>query len=281
MEKTLLRILAKLNLLSYFNFTISHSRNGKKVFVPIIKSHGSENLHLSEMWMCEVLSRLLALKDGLFIDVGVNVGQTLIKLKLVNSDVPYIGFDPNPICIFYTKELIELNGFSNTRLVPVGISDKDEIVTLFFYTDGDSDSSASIVKDFRPQKVYRQEYVGCFGADHLQPVLLAESISIVKIDVEGAELQVLKGIRPLLAGKRPFVLIEILPVYTQENVDRLKRQHEIESLVRDLDFRILRLIKSQGQFTHFQPLDSIGISDKIEESDYLLCPAELMNQLLK
>lgn len=280
MGKLLLRILSRLRLLRYFNITISHSRNENKVIVPVIGTLGHDNLSLSELWMCDVLAKLLKVKSGLFIDVGVNLGQTLIKLKLVDKNAGYIGFDPNPVCIFYTKELVKANGFLNCQLVPVGISDGNELVTLFFYTDGDSDTSASIVKDFRPEKVYRKEYVACFAYTHLQPIINGKSLSIIKIDVEGAELQVLKCFANLIEDQRPFVLVEILPVYSAQNIDRLKRQQEIQLMAASLDYKILRINKRSDDFGGFQLLDTIGISDKIEDSDYLLCPSETLPRIL-
>ena len=41
-----------------------------------------------------------------FIDVGVNVGQTLLKLKSISSEINYLGFEPNPNCVNYLKNLI-------------------------------------------------------------------------------------------------------------------------------------------------------------------------------
>src|SRR5687767_11314100 len=109
MTHFLVKCLAKCNLLNYFNLTIKHHRKSNSVIVPIINKIGIENLHLSEEWMCDVIEKLLSVKTGGFIDIGVNVGQTLIKLKLVDANVSYIGFDPNPVCVFYTKTLIKKN----------------------------------------------------------------------------------------------------------------------------------------------------------------------------
>lgn len=39
---------------------------------------------MTEMWMVEVLKHLLLLKPGTFIDIGANIGQTLLKLRAVS-----------------------------------------------------------------------------------------------------------------------------------------------------------------------------------------------------
>lgn len=40
----------------------------------------------SEPWMIDLLAALLHQRSGAFLDVGVNVGQTLIKVKAIDSD---------------------------------------------------------------------------------------------------------------------------------------------------------------------------------------------------
>jgi len=265
------KILIRLGWMKYFNLRYRSSYNNYPITIPVINGMGKENLTLSEQWMTAVITHLLKAKKGAFIDVGVNVGQTLLKLRSVDSNLKYIGFEPNPACVYYVQELIKANAFSNTTLVPAGISDEDHLLILNFYSDGALDSSASIVKDFRPQKIYRKEYVACFQYESFHELLENESISIVKIDVEGAELQVLNSLANMLEQKRPFVLVEILPAYRIENSDRITRQAEIQKLIKKLNYRILRIQKSTFGFTK---IDRIDINPPIEDCDYLLCPDE-------
>ena len=80
---------------------------------------GYENLNLSEPWMTNVLLGLRPLFNGHFVDVGVNIGQTLLKAHAVFGEVNYIGFEPNPTCINYVQEMIRQNGFKQTELIPI------------------------------------------------------------------------------------------------------------------------------------------------------------------
>jgi len=50
--------------------------------------------------MIDLLKKILLLKDGVFIDIGMNLGQTLIKLKCVDPNIRYFGFEPNPGCVY-------------------------------------------------------------------------------------------------------------------------------------------------------------------------------------
>lgn len=62
--------------------------------------------------MLKILTSLFKLRSGTFLDIGVNLGLTLIKVKSVNADRNYIGFKPNPACVFYIEELKRINKLS-------------------------------------------------------------------------------------------------------------------------------------------------------------------------
>jgi hypothetical protein len=98
-----LGILEKLNL----NFTIKV--NSVAAAIPIINGLGVGNLDLTEKWMAELIKRLIQIRSGVFVDVGANIGQTLIKLRAVAPDVDYVGFEPNPTCFHYLTKLVERN----------------------------------------------------------------------------------------------------------------------------------------------------------------------------
>jgi FkbM family methyltransferase len=81
--------------------------------------------------------------DGIFIDVGVNVGQTLLNFRSCYEN-PYWGFEPNPSCVYYLQTLIKKNKFKNTRIIPVGLSSQNELAK--FYIKNETDSAGTIVK---------------------------------------------------------------------------------------------------------------------------------------
>jgi len=117
----IIRGLKKFKFLPYLNLTGAIEINNKTFVIPVNGGLGFDNLFLSEPWMTRLLSRLRPFFSGAFVDVGVNVGQTLLKVYAVNERVNYIGFEPNPICNYYTQELIRLNRFEGCKLIPAGI----------------------------------------------------------------------------------------------------------------------------------------------------------------
>lgn len=268
----ILKIINKLKLLNYFNLLGEISLNDVTFKIPVIKKLGIENIYMSEPWMISLLKKM-NLKDGQFIDVGVNIGQTLLKLKSVNQEIEYIGFEPNPTCVFYSNELIEANQFKNTVIIPTGIADKNGVLKLNFYSENISDSSASIIENFRPdQEVKSSQYIPVNTVENISDSISLKNVKAIKIDVEGAEMEVIESLKTLMKKNQPLVLIEILPVYNSENRFRIERQEKIESILNELDYLIYRVIKENNNFKSIQQIESIGIHKDLNACDYVFIP---------
>ncbi len=234
----------------------------------------------SEPWMTECIDQLLPLKSGSFVDVGVNIGQTLLKLRSI-SECDYIGFEPNLHCVDYVHALIQENQLHNVTLIPFGISDRNQSATLHTYYDQSTDSSASLLKDFRPEsKVVHGTQVELIGPESLSSYF-HDRVAIVKIDVEGFEWYVISGLKQIIEQHRPFLLVEILPVYDTQRQDRLERQEHIERFLLQHTYVIFRLFKSEdGSLKELCRIDKIGIHGNLHHCDYLMVPEENVIQIM-
>ena len=72
--------------------------------------------------------------------------------------------------------------------------------------------------------------------------------------------------------------MEILPAYSEENQDRIRRQREIVALVRQANYRLLVVDKKSGEL---QPIVDIPVNPPIERCDYLFCPSEKFEAVQK
>lgn len=267
------RVLRKLGLLKFLNLRFTIKFNNHKFYIPVIKGTGAGNLYGTEPWMIKLFEKITRADiKGAYYDVGVNVGQTLIKLKSVKPDIEYVGFEPNPVCVFYCRELISSNNFENTMLFPVGISDENTVFSLSHYSEDDTDSAASMVENFRPsQKVYKKEFIPCFRIDTILYKYPLSPVAILKIDVEGAEKEVLESFENLIERDRPLIQLEILPVYDVGNTARLSRQNAIEALVKRNNYTIFRIIKTKDDdLSHLVELETIGIHSDLNLCEYIL-----------
>ena len=278
MNNLLVRFLNRARLLSLLNVRSQIAVVGRRINIPIRKSMGYSLLHSFEPWMIQLMQKLKPVFPGQFVDIGVNLGQTLIKAKAVFGEFQYVGFEPNPYCVAYVEELIRTNQWKDCNLIPVGISDKSEVLKLNFFYASTFDPSASMVPGFREnQKVDHFIYIPVMNEAYLQALLPRVRHCLVKIDVEGAELEVLKGLHNWISSERPLFIIEILPVYSADNQFRLARQQELEALLTGLRYSILRIGKGKLNVTE---LNSIEIHGDIDKCDYVLCPEEMKTTVM-
>lgn len=259
-------LLLRLGLLKRFNFNGSIRVNGRRFAIPVING---VSMGYSEGWMLELLKRLQPVSGSVFVDVGVNMGQTLVKVQSVFENPEYLGFEPNAACVHYVQKLVAVNGFANCNVIPAGISGSTGIIRLNYYYDNEDDQSASIVEGFRPgQAVNHFRYVPVFSGQDLQALLPAGPHPLMKVDVEGAELEVLTGLSLWIQQYKPVIIIEILPVYNEDNTFRLKRQQMLETLLDGMGYKMARIDKRSLDLHAVE--GGIGVHSSIEMSDYLL-----------
>jgi hypothetical protein len=113
-------------------------------------------------------------------------------------------------------------------------------------------------------------------------MLEIKKIAIIKIDVEGAELEVLQSLQPVINHHRPMVIMEILPCYTSGNTQRIDRQQKIEAILQGLGYQIIRILKKEDErnIDQLKVLDTIGIHDNLQWCEYLLVPKELTSKVI-
>ncbi|MCK5401077.1 MAG: FkbM family methyltransferase [Flavobacteriaceae bacterium] len=273
MIKIFIRALIKFRILRFLNINGTISLNKKKYKIPIIQGVGLSNLIMSEPWMIDLLEIVLPIENKRFIDVGVNIGQTLLKLKSVSSEIEYIGFEPNPMCVNYVDLLVKNNNFKRISVIPVGISDKTEIGVLNFFYSSSTDSSASMIAEFRPgQKIDRKEFIPLFDLERLKETINLDVVSVLKIDVEGAELEVLSSFKSIIKDKQPIILIEILPAYNDQNLFRVERQNKIQLMLSEAGYSIHRVIKENDILLNLEEISEIGIHSDLNKCEYVMVP---------
>jgi hypothetical protein len=97
-------------------------------------------------------------------------------------------------------------------------------------------------------------------------------MSILKIDVEGAEYEILSGLKVEIKKNEPIIFIEILPVYSREHPNRLFRQQKIEELVSELNYFMYKIWLRNNSLECLEKIDQIGINSDINQCDYIFVP---------
>jgi FkbM family methyltransferase len=230
----------------------------------------------SEGWMTGLLSDLMQQEKRAFLDVGANLGQTLLKVKSVDAARKYVGFEPNPNCVFYLKQLVYLNNFPDCTIIPAGLFTSDCFLELSISTDDIVNAGASVIKDFRPGKIASAgEYVALVRWETLPAEIRDVAYGIVKVDVEGAELDAVKSLTALLDRDSPILIIEILPVHRADNKDRIDRQNKLLALLMSRRYEMFRVRKSADDlYLGMDRINSIEVHSDLSLCDYVFRPAD-------
>jgi len=266
------------NVISKINFQIKRKLNNKNIFIPVI--NGIKVGVSGEKWMSGVLEEIFHYNsDGAFYDVGINLGQTMIKVMTLNQNISYVGFEPNPSCLFYLQHLISANKWNRNIIVPVGLSDSDQLLPL--YGSSDTDPESTIIKELRPSEDYVLKIVPVFRYESIMSDVFNKKVSVIKIDVEGSELEVIKSLFSLINKDRPVIIMEVLP---RQNDDSFKsmRNKKMIGLMTDMQYSFYRIIKtSQDTYAGVSAVDNVGDYSDPFMKDHIVIPNEYAARIKK
>jgi FkbM family methyltransferase len=167
------------------------------------------------------------------IDVGAHIGLvTLCASVAVGDGGRVIAFEPAEGNLAYLRDHVALNGRPNIEVVEALVGAEERSEVEFFETRGDSGlNSRSMARgsDRFMRCSRRQVTIDGFCRERgLRP-------RVLKIDVEGAEFDVLRGARRVLAEAEPMIFLSVHPHQLAElgaSVDVLR------NLIVSLDYRI-------------------------------------------
>jgi len=149
------------------------------------------------------LSMYLKGKDDLIVfDVGANVGNYSKKIFKFNPGATVYAFEPHPV-IF--KRLV--NDVQHPTFYPnnLAVGDQAGILSLYDYENNDGSEHASLFKDVI-ENIHHgkaiEHKVNVVSLDAFTQDRSIGTIDLLKIDTEGNELNVLKGITGLLSKKK-------------------------------------------------------------------------------
>lgn len=187
-------------------------------------------LNLSEPRWLGTGKQIISKKDICF-DIGANIGMFSLLFSRYSQEV--YSFEPMPRNVDFFKKMMVINKITNIKFFSLAISDKngiqkfksgDSIATGGLSINGNLEVLTTTLDTFIKEKKVKP--------------------SIIKIDVEGGELLILKGAKNYLRKRKPRILLE---------THGIKKSNEVIQLLKELGYTRFFLINSseKGKYKEF------------------------------
>ncbi len=164
------------------------------------------------------IQHFMKLEKGVFLDVGAHIGRYTVQIAR-ELDGTVLAFEPHPENYALLLRNIELNGLSNVKAFPYAASDVNGFSSLWGWENDAYEKGMYTLRygEDGPKGWKFVEKVKTVRVDDIIEELGITDVRLVKLDVEGFEYRVLKGMPRILREARPRIAFEgsLLPELTE------------------------------------------------------------------
>ena len=155
------------------------------------------------------------------LDVGAYVGFYALIAGLANRRARVFAFEPMPESAGRLRRHLELNDLDNVELIVAAVSCSDGEAELFHA--GHLPTAPSLVAAHSSESGMGSSTVRTVALESILEERDSPPVSLAKIDVEGGEPEVLRGMGSRLERDRPTIFCEVLPGDAAGELERLLR----------------------------------------------------------
>ncbi|MCD8570244.1 MAG: FkbM family methyltransferase [Alphaproteobacteria bacterium] len=202
---------------------------------------------------------LIGDSDALVLDIGANMGSYVIPLAKVCPNARFVCFEAQRPVYYQLCGNIFLNGLQkNVQAVQVALGNPEKEgetieVPFFDLATNKYIGSTSLIPDktkFLPDlpAPMFNETLPLKKLDDL----IQEHVSLIKLDVEGMEYDVLMGARDLIKKDKPYIILEC---HQPKNEFLEQTANDIKQLMADLNYNMYTLFDNQS-YGNFLGIDA-------------------------
>ena len=194
-------------------------------FADAMRSHGG----WYERHVTRLLPKLLP-PDGVALDIGANAGAIALSMAHLAPRGEVFAFEAAPPNADRLEANVARAGMANIRVERVALYDRRGELALSYVDEHSGGANVSNELQATATRIAAIPLDEWAGANDLSRV------DLVKLDVEGSEVRVLRGARETLARFRPTLIVECNPV-TLSGQDRATTG-ELLDVLDDLGYRL-------------------------------------------
>jgi FkbM family methyltransferase len=173
-------------------------------------------------WFLTALNR-----GGTIVDVGANVGGYSVKACTMGAKVIAVEPDPDNYCVL--KLNLGLNRCTNAHVLNIAAGSREEVCKL--YKSGDERSVGYTLQQGEGTREVKCDIEVKPLDVAIPPLLSDEWVQLLKVDVEGLEVEVIEGALNLLKRTR-YVIVEVIP-------STESKMREVLNLLRPAGFKLV------------------------------------------
>jgi FkbM family methyltransferase len=161
----------------------------------------------TEIFIDECYDIQLDEKSLNIIDIGSNVGMFIIRMKQLYPQCLINGYEPLPANFKQLSDNLKENHYQNYEVFQKGIGNSKRIEKL--YINLKNNGGNSLFKNQTNSSVYTE--IELIDVDEMLKNLGHENCNLLKLDCEGAELEILKSLTPETAARIKRIIYEPTP----------------------------------------------------------------------
>lgn len=189
----------------------------------------------------EVLEAILPFldTDSVFWDIGANFGLHAVTAKFLKPQARVICIEPSPLMLTQLQANCKLNALE-IEMVNIALSDSPRFQNLHLV---DGNPGMSTLKPWEKAHYSSKMLCWCDTGDNLISNHILPQPTVIKLDVEGSELEVLKGMKHIFQSKTLKAVI-----FEEDSSLLKKKENPLYKMLNEAGFGIESL--SRNEKTH-------------------------------
>ncbi|MCU0547218.1 MAG: FkbM family methyltransferase [Oscillatoriaceae cyanobacterium Prado104] len=210
-----------------------------------------------------------AIKPGdTFIDIGANLGMiTLIAARCVTPTGRVHSFEPNPLVFKRLQKNVTDNELQQVTLHNCGLGDKQTELTLTVVNDEVGMGTFTEIPEQDRPLISKQYQLPVYRGDDILPEDLPGT-TFIKIDVEGFEPLVIRGLDRTIKRLHPVILTEVVPQHLERGGSSVE---ELRELMESYGYQPVNIFTKRSGLWHQLQLTKIA-GDRMTENVLWLHP---------